>query len=63
MPCSSVNRYYTKSKSDVDNPLLQWTAIIALIITAVGAITAAKFRKSYLIFTCDFSKFLVNFDV
>ena len=34
------------SESENDNSLLQWTAVIASVITAVGAIGAAKLRKS-----------------
>ena len=33
------------TKSEQDNSFFQWTAIIAAIITAVGAIGAAKFKK------------------
>ena len=36
----------TKSESENNNSLLQWTAVIASVITAVGAIGAAKLRKS-----------------
>ncbi|EPA05582.1 hypothetical protein [Candidatus Nitrosarchaeum limnium] len=34
------------TKSEQDNSFLQWTAVIASVITAVGAISAAKLRKS-----------------
>lgn len=34
------------SESEDDNSLLQWTAVIASVITAVGAIGATKLRKS-----------------
>jgi hypothetical protein len=34
------------SESEDDSSLLQWTAVIASVITAVGAIGAAKLRKS-----------------
>jgi len=35
-----------KSDSEQDNSIFQWTAVIAAIITAAGAILGAKFRKS-----------------
>ncbi|MBI4131973.1 MAG: thrombospondin, partial [Nitrosarchaeum sp.] len=35
-----------KSDSEQDNSIFQWTAVIAAIITAAGALGAAKFRKS-----------------
>jgi len=35
----------SKSESEQNNSLLQWTAVIASTITAVGAISAAKLRK------------------
>jgi len=34
-----------KSESEQDNSLLQWTAVIAALITAAGAVGAAKFKK------------------
>ena len=36
----------SKSESESDNTLLQWTAVIAALITAAGAVGAAKFKKS-----------------
>ena len=35
----------SKTESEQNNTLLQWTAVIASIITAVGAVGAAKLRK------------------
>ncbi|NJK77827.1 MAG: hypothetical protein HC944_02215, partial [Nanoarchaeota archaeon] len=35
-----------KSEPESDNTLLQWTAVIAALITAAGAVGAAKFKKS-----------------
>jgi len=35
----------TKSESEQDSSLLQWTAVIAALITAAGAVGAAKFKK------------------
>ncbi|MGI0057704.1 MAG: thrombospondin type 3 repeat-containing protein, partial [Nitrosarchaeum sp.] len=36
----------SKSESEQNNTIFQWTAVIAAIITAAGAIGAAKFKKS-----------------
>ena len=35
----------SKSEPEQDNSLLQWTAVIAALITAAGAVGAAKFKK------------------